>query len=170
VIAGNTHARCDVCLEPLPFGAVSDGRMRHPRCADVYMQDFAWYNARAVREGLDAERQRAWIAEKAHADAEKTARTTESETSLPDNGVIGVATGIGVTGLATFDNSMNWTTASAGFSDDPWPFPREYRAPTRDQLDLLGVLHDLVTEYAQAGGPLTALLDAVRDAYRGNLR
>lgn len=70
MIAGNTHARCDVCLEPLPFGAVSDGRMRHPHCAGSYMGGSDWYNARAVREGLDAERQRAFAAEKAHAETQ----------------------------------------------------------------------------------------------------
>lgn len=70
MIAGNTHARCDVCLEPLPFGAVSDGRMRHPHCAGSYMGGSDWYNARAAREGLDAERQRAWQAEKAHAETQ----------------------------------------------------------------------------------------------------
>ena len=71
---GNTHARCDVCLKPLPFGAVSDGRMRHADCSDLYMTGSDWYNARAVREGLDAERQRAWRTEKAHAEAQHSTR------------------------------------------------------------------------------------------------
>lgn len=83
-----------------------------------------------------------------------------------DNGVIGVAAGIGVTGLAAFDNPVNWTTASSVTWSDPWPFPLDDRQPTRAQAELLSVLGDLVLEYAQTGGPPTALLRAVRDAYR----
>jgi hypothetical protein len=89
-------------------------------------------------------------------------------TRLPaaDNGVIGIAAGIGVTGLATFDNPVNWTTTSSSVWSDPWPFPPDDRQPTRAQTELLSVLGDLVLEYAQTNGPSTALLRAVRDAYQ----
>lgn len=82
-----------------------------------------------------------------------------------DNGAIGVATRIGVTGLSALDNPVNWTTASSATWSDPWPFPPDDRQPTRAQADVLGVLRDLVTEYAQTGGPSSALLDAVRTGF-----
>lgn len=98
-------------------------------------------------------------------DGERIAQALAGPSYLPpsDNSVIGVAVGIGVTDLAT------GTTASSATWSDPWPCPLSDQQPTRAQADLLGVLHDLVTEYAQTGGPPTALLCAVREAYQAGL-